>query len=154
MGAVLFLQFRHIYDFVKKRYFSWTCILQECQMLLPNLGSIPGVGFTYLTFKANTNICFKFGIHLYFKPLIIIFCQYGHCQWCYYEHGNSVGRFGYCIDKEGYFFDKIGTYTKVWRKFSLIYSDYKHFKYCISNRRLFIIKEIFTASKHSNCIDT
>ena len=31
---------------------------------LQNLGSIPGVAVTYLTFKANTNICFDYPFSL------------------------------------------------------------------------------------------
>ena len=35
---------------------------------------------------------------------------------------------GYCIDKEGYFFNKLDMYKKVWQKCCLIYSEHKHFK--------------------------
>ena len=40
---------------------------------LLDLGSIPGVSVTYLTFKANKNICFDI-LFLYLNALIITFC--------------------------------------------------------------------------------
>ena len=106
----------NIHDFIKKTviflglvYCSRPNVVTYHNLL--NLVSTSEVAVTYLTFKANTNICFDC-----FKALIISFCQKLSIRLhliMLFEHGNTVGRLGYYIDKEGYFFYKLDTSTKL-----------------------------------------